>query len=443
MGVFMAGEKILDIDDSPTVQRLIEMILASQGYQVVLASDGEEGIAKARAEKPTVILVDFVMPKMNGFQVCKILKEDPEFRETPIILVTSRGDKVGSKFVDVLGITEYFTKPFQPEELLAKIREVIDKRKAVAQKPQVRELKKEAGHAAPLRPAQPLSPQPPSQQTTAGSIETMVRTIVTKVLDEFVKKTLPEIIQQELAKGLHSAGHAGIQGNLASVRIVEVMQMLGLQRQTGRLVINGGGNIIEIYFKDGLVVFASANGNGGTNAVEVLLKQTCRIDEDSLRHAMRIAEMTSQAIDHILAQEKLLDQKTFSDCLRRHTESTVYKIMAMKEGDFYFEKSTPPIILNSVQLKVDDLLLEGARRADEWSLIQQKIPDLSIVFEPMIGDADELTTRGMSETDLRVFSQVDGHRSIREIVEKLHLGEFDVAKSMFILLSVNLIRWKK
>ncbi|HEX9137047.1 MAG TPA: response regulator, partial [Nitrospirota bacterium] len=132
----MAGEKILDIDDSPTVQKLIEMILSSQGYKVILASDGEEGIAKARAERPSVILVDFVMPKMNGFQVCKTLKEDPEFQDTPIILVTSKGDKVGSKFVDVLGITEYFTKPFQPEELLAKIREVIDNKKEPSPTPQ-------------------------------------------------------------------------------------------------------------------------------------------------------------------------------------------------------------------------------------------------------------------------------------------------------------------
>src|SRR5512140_2670880 len=131
----MAGEKSLDIDDSPTVQRLIEMILSEHGYRVVLASDGEEGIAKARAERPAVILVDFVMPKMNGFQVCKTLKEDPAFKDTPIILVTSKGDKVGSKFVDTLGITEYFTKPFQPEELLAKIREVIDKRQAALAPP--------------------------------------------------------------------------------------------------------------------------------------------------------------------------------------------------------------------------------------------------------------------------------------------------------------------
>jgi hypothetical protein len=148
-------------------------------------------------------------------------------------------------------------------------------------------------------------------------------------------------------------------------------------------------------------------------------------------------------MDRILVQEKLLDQKTFADCLRRHTESSVYKVMAMKEGDFYFEKAAPPIFLNSVQVKVDDLLLEGARRADEWSLIQQKIPDFNVVFEPMIGNAEELTTRGMSDTDLKVFSLINGRRTIREIVDKLCLEEFDVAKSTFILLSVNLIRRKK
>jgi DNA-binding response OmpR family regulator len=212
----MAGEKILDIDDSPTVQRLIEMILSSQGYDVVLASDGEEGIAKARVERPAVILVDFVMPKMNGFQVCKTLKEDPDFRDTPIILVTSKGDKVGSKFVDVLGITEYFTKPFQPEELLAKIREVIDKRQAIAQPLPIQEPVR-----VPVRESRAELVQQPSDITisqTRGGIEATVRSIVDQALAEFVKTTLPELIRKELAKPQH-AENAGIQGNLASVRI--------------------------------------------------------------------------------------------------------------------------------------------------------------------------------------------------------------------------------
>jgi hypothetical protein len=252
------------------------------------------------------------------------------------------------------------------------------------------------------------------------------------------------MIQQELAKGQHGgAGGAGIQGNLASVRIAEVMQMLGLQRQTGRLVTKSGREAAEIYFKDGTIVFAAANCNGSGTAVEGLLKRSCRLDQDSTRHAMRISEMTSQPIDRILAQEKLLDPKTFADCLRRHTESVVFKAMAWKEGEFYFEQAASPVFVAAVQLKIDDLLLEGARRADEWSLIQQKLPDFNIVFEPIIGNAEELTTRGMSETDLKVFSLINGRRTVQEIVDMLCLGEFDVAKSVFILLSVNLIRRKQ
>ncbi len=450
----MAGEKILNIDDSPTVQRLIEMILASQGYQVVLASDGEAGIAMAKQEKPEVILVDFVMPKMNGFQVCKALKEDPEFQDTPIILVTSKGDKVGSKFVDVLGITEYFTKPFQPEELLAKIREVIDKRKAAAA-----QARMPRDSRRPLSPAfQPASMQSPSGFTPppppvyaaaaqSSGLENIVREIAGAILEDFVQNRLPDLIRAELGRsGAAPSGggptQAGIQGNLASFRIVEVMQMLGLQRQTGRLAIVHQDEEAEIYFREGSVVYATT-GNSTTSGIDSLLKKTCRLAEEGLKYIERVAEMTGQPIDSVLAQERLMDLKTFGDCLKRHTEAAVYKVMSWRDGDFTFERSAPPAFTTQLQIKVDDLLLEGARRSDEWTLIQQKIPNFSVVFEAMIGNAEELTTRGMSDTDMKVFALIDGRRTVQEIVDLAGLGDFDVAKSMFILLSVNLIRRRK
>jgi CheY-like chemotaxis protein len=416
------------------VQRLIEMILTSQGYKVVLASDGEAGIAMAKAEKPEVILVDFVMPKMNGFQVCKTLKEDPEFCDTPIILVTSKGDKVGSKFVDVLGITEYFTKPFQPEELLSKIREVIDKRKAA---------QTAAAAAAAAKPRKSASPAKAATAAPTG-IESMIRHIVEQALEDFVQNRLPDLIRQELGKPSSAApaGSAGIQGNLESFRIVEVMQMLGLQRQTGRLAITRPGEEGEIFFRDGSVVYAQVKPEG-SDGTENLLRKTCRIAEESLRYVQQIAEMTDKSIDDVLAQERLMDLKTFGECLRRHTESAVYKIMAWQEGEFVFDKASPPVFSTSIQLRVDDLLLEGARRADEWTLIQQKIPNFNLVFDAMIGNAEELTTRGLSETDMQIFALVDGRRTVQDIIDKSSLGEFEVAKSMFILLSVNLIRRKK
>lgn len=427
----MSGEKILNIDDSPTVQRLIEMILSSQGYKVVLASDGEEGIARAKSERPDLILVDFVMPKMNGYQVCKTLKEDPSFKDTPIILVTSKGDKVGSKFVDVLGITEYFTKPFQPEELLSKIREVLDKKAEEAA----------AAAAARARAAASAASIKAETAQPAHGLEAVITSIVRRVLDDFAANVLPDLIRKEL-QGAGSAG-SGIRGNLASFRIIELMQMLALQRQTGRLIITRPEGEAEIYFKDGTVGFASYTANGSIGGVDGLLRKTCRVADDGLRHAYRIAEMTDQPIDGVLAQEKLLDQKTFHACLRRHAETVVFKVMGWKDGEFRFDQKQPPTFANPIALKVDDLILEGTRRADEWVLIQQKIPSFSIVFEPLIGNAEELTRRGLSDTDLKVFALVDGRRTVQEIIDMSAMSDFEVAKSMFILLSVNLIRKKK
>jgi CheY-like chemotaxis protein len=435
-GAFVAGEKILSIDDSPTVQRLIEMILASQGYQILLASDGEEGIAKAKAEKPAVILVDFVMPKMNGFQVCKTLKDAPEFKDTPIILVTSKGDKIGNKFVDTLGITDFFTKPFQPEDLLAKIREIIDKKTVAAPSAP------ENGFIDPAPSTATPSTLPPSGQTLPPGLEAMVRRLVDKEIDAFMTKSLPELIRREIAKSL-TATKAGIQGNLSNFRIVEVMQMLGLQRQTGRLALSRNGEHADIYFGDGAVVYAASACNGGKSGVEGLLKRTCRLNDDSIQHVLHIAEMTGQPIDGILAREKMVEARTFANNLRRHTESAVYKTMAWRDGDFFFEKTEPPVFAAPLQIKVDDLLLEGARRADEWALIEQKIPNFDMVFEPVIGNAEELMTRGLSDVDLKVFSLIDGEHTIQNIIDDACLGDFDVAKSIFILLSVDLIRKKK
>jgi len=269
----------------------------------------------------------------------------------------------------------------------------------------------------------------------------MVTMIVKRILDDFVKNTLPALIGKEQGGG-RGGSSAAVQGNLAAFRIIELMQMLSLQRQSGRLVITRREGEAEIFFKDGAIVFAGSTMNGNIGGVDGLLKKSCRVGEDGLQHARRIAEMTGQPLDGVLAQEKILDQKTFGACLKRHTESVVFKAMEWKDGDFFFDNTLGPVFASPVALKVDDLILEGTRRSDEWVLIQQKIPTFSMVFEPLIGNAEELTRRGLSDMDLKVFSLVDGRSTVQEIIERAMLSDFDVAKSMFILLSVNLIRKK-
>ena len=115
-------KKILIVDDSQTVLLMEKMILSKGPYVIVTAANGEEAVAKAAAELPDLILLDVVMPKMNGFDACKRLREQELTRTTPIIMVTTRGEESNVETGYASGCTDYITKPINGPELLAKLR---------------------------------------------------------------------------------------------------------------------------------------------------------------------------------------------------------------------------------------------------------------------------------------------------------------------------------
>src|SRR4051812_12010691 len=123
----MAGERVLVIDDSPTITKVVQLVLTKAGYEVETAPDGEAGLTALRAHRPDVILLDFVMPKMNGYQFCRELTADPELRDIPVVLMSAKGDQVGERFVKVMGIVDYITKPFSPEAITAVVQHTIGK----------------------------------------------------------------------------------------------------------------------------------------------------------------------------------------------------------------------------------------------------------------------------------------------------------------------------
>src|SRR5690349_22320706 len=123
----MAGERVLVIDDSTTITKVVQLVLTKAGYQVDTAPDGEAGLAAVRASRPDLILLDFVMPKMNGYQFCRELTADPKLRDIPVILMSAKGDQVGERFVKVMGIVDYITKPFSPDAITAVVTHTIGK----------------------------------------------------------------------------------------------------------------------------------------------------------------------------------------------------------------------------------------------------------------------------------------------------------------------------
>jgi len=118
----MNRKKILLVDDSQTVLLMEKMILSKGPYTIVTAIDGEEAVRKAAVENPDLILLDVVMPRMNGFDTCRHLRQQIGTSATPIIIVTTRGEENNVETGYASGCSDYITKPINGPELLAKLR---------------------------------------------------------------------------------------------------------------------------------------------------------------------------------------------------------------------------------------------------------------------------------------------------------------------------------
>ena len=122
------ARKLLLVDDSPTVLMMERMILSCERFQIVTAANGEEALERARTEKPDLILMDIVMPKVNGIEACLAIKRDPATAHIPIILVTTRGEAASLEAGYSSGCNDYVTKPVNSAELLGKIRNILGAR---------------------------------------------------------------------------------------------------------------------------------------------------------------------------------------------------------------------------------------------------------------------------------------------------------------------------
>lgn len=118
-------KKILVIDDEPELVKAVEVRLRTSGYEVEVAYDGPSGIDKAKQTKPDLILLDIIMPKMDGYQVAKKLMVDPETKDIHIIIFSASQERDLEKKCRELGVTNFITKPFETSELLGLVNKFL------------------------------------------------------------------------------------------------------------------------------------------------------------------------------------------------------------------------------------------------------------------------------------------------------------------------------
>jgi DNA-binding response OmpR family regulator len=121
----MKKGKVLVVDDEVNITQILEFSIGSEGFEVITAQNGEEAIERARREQPDLIILDIMMPKIDGYEACRILKANPLTRNIPVVLLTAKGRDIDRRLGLEVGATDYIVKPFSPSKLVERINRLL------------------------------------------------------------------------------------------------------------------------------------------------------------------------------------------------------------------------------------------------------------------------------------------------------------------------------
>jgi CheY-like chemotaxis protein len=467
----MAGELVLVIDDSPTITKVVQLVLTKAGYEVGTAVDGEAGLEAVRARRPDVILLDFVMPRMNGYQFCRELVADPELRDIPVVLMSAKGDQVGERFVKVMGIVDYITKPFSPEAITAVVQHTIgkygraggpeegnpslvtgedlaatdDADRAGARTAALATMRRAIAGAVGARVAELFAlarsaADPDAQIPTDAAA---IAEAAGAALDDAALGGMLGAIDL----GLFGDRTPGLRGDLRVVPLAEVLQLLDVQEQSGVLTVERSDARVDIYFRRGRVDQATAEG-----VPEEFLLGRFVLDAELVPRSDFEAFLEQRAggeaagarlIGQQLVKLGRIAEADLKACLTRQSSELIYEILRWRHGRFRFSAGLelPPMVIDAaLGLDVEAVLMEGYRRVDEWHLIERAIDNFDVVFLRNEDSVAQMGRGRLTREELAVLELVNGKNSVKEIIRKSRMGSFEVSKMLYRLLSIKLVR---
>ena len=473
----MSNPRVLVIDDSPTILKVVQLVLSKAGFVVDLAQTGEEGIERARENKPHLILLDFVMPKMNGYQVCRALAADDDLAAIPVVLMSAKGDQVGERFVKVMGIVDYITKPFSPEAITAVVQHTVAKygddseadRSRGFTEPStdadtqagvraIKESKEARGQAfddlrdrivSALSPslASLLSlvhggkPEGDSDSAEHDEVDVLgVEAAVRSVLDDEV---IFDLFRNSQAIFEDAELGPSLRGDVRIVPIAEVLQLLDAQQQSGALMVTRGDSKIEIYFREGHVDLAVAKNISKEYLLGRYVVDSDLISREDLSGFLESRSPGSRLIGGQLVKLGYISDSELNILLQQQSRELIYELLRWNFGTFQFMRTRdlPNAAVDAMLgLEVEGILMEGFRRVDEWHLIEREINDFEMVF---LRNEDAVAQMGrgrLTREELSILELVNGKNSVKELIRESRMGSYEVSKMLYRLLSIKLIR---
>jgi hypothetical protein len=356
------------------------------------------------------------MPRMNGFQLCRALRQDERLRATPVVLMSAKSDRIREHFVQQTGAIDAITKPFDAQALIAVIENAIRRSE---------------------------------RWRTRGAA------IAAGIPEDF---EVPESFKMPVSS---APTRVALSGDMNTIPIGAVLQLLQIEAQTGVLWVTDGKTEVTISMRNGLIDLVQARGAGNEfrlgryfvehglvtpDDIDRLLRDntpTPRPPSPTSGPTLREEPTTSRRLlGDLLVDAGRVTREQLRDALARQSSELVYDVLRWPTGRFEFRSEPLPALAESAQLSlpVASVVMEGFRRVDEWRIVEADLGDFDSVLQKDPVAIEQGGVERLAKQEQKLLEIVDGKRSVREIIAESHMSSFDVCKVLFQLLEARLVR---
>lgn len=448
------GARILIVDDSPTIRKVVSGILTRRDYETVVAADGIEALAVLREQPADLVLVDFVMPRMNGYQFCRELRMREELKDLPVVLMSAKGDKIRGRFVEQTGALDAITKPFDARGLVAVIESALKKREQGGRRAAEVDIGEEELSSRPsgeMPTAQRISAAQelaealgdlivPELETLGGVTEDAIRSALRRAIDP---KTVAEL--SAMLRTIDFGEQAGevLSGDLAVISISEILQVLDVQRQSGALTITGKKAQVVLYIGKGHLDFATYTGLPEEFLLGRYLVDSGAVSREELDRALAARDASDgRVLGDYLVDEGIVTREELTRALVQQTSELLYEVVRWRKGRFRFLHQVENAMAQQAQLGLPTggLIMEGFRRVDEWRLIEDSFDFNDVLFRDDMAIEKLLEQGKLTPQERAVLEHIDGENTVGEVVDAAVGSSFEVCKILYQLLNSRLVR---
>jgi CheY-like chemotaxis protein len=457
------AERILVVDDSPTIRKIVETILIKRDYQPVSAADGIEALDKLDEAPVDLVLLDFVMPRMNGYQFCRELRAREGLKQLPVVLMSAKGDKIRNQFVLQTGAIDAITKPFDARGLIAVVEGALERKKGGRARPIP-----EADKMPIEEPRESLFPGPISLSDDPGlrKIEAarafsqalgdrlvpgLVKLAGSRVQADLLQQALDEAITAETLAELGTLlrtldfgeDHQDVlSGDVGVISIAEIVQLLQMQRQSGALSVLTPDAEVTLCLKAGTLDYAGSRGLPAEYLLGRYLVHAGAVSRNDLDTVLENPAGSQRLLGEKLVQLRLASEAQVQSALVQQTSELLYEVVRWKKGRFRcIAAATNPIAEKAaLGLSIGGLVMEGFRRVDEWQLIEGSFDFNEVLFPDQAAIANISEPSKLTALEHSVLEAINGERTVREIVDTMGGSSFELCRILYQFLNSRLVR---